>query len=142
MAPLCVKQVEKQLFYPRDWRAREVTDPKCWPWGLGQPRRFDGGKPVGPPLTRNRNAAKKKANYNASKAACKVANGGQPWNWHKVQCDEYPFQSTNQGATNTNNPSSARLLSARQNLEAGIQPQNWYAWDRILDGDQFWVHVQ
>lgn len=109
---------------------------------LGAPGKFDGGKPVGPPLTRNRNAAKKQANYNASKAACKVANGGQPWNWRKVQCDEYPFQSTNQGATNTSTPSSARLLNARQNLEGGIQLQNWYAWDRILDGDQFWVHVQ
>jgi len=107
---------------------------------LGAPGKFANGAPVGPPLTRLRDATKKRANYRASKAICDTMQTATPP--RTLQCDEYPFQSTYQGtATSPNTPHSAQLLSAVQNREAGTQLGNYYAWDRILDGDQFWVEV-
>ncbi|MET8759467.1 NucA/NucB deoxyribonuclease domain-containing protein [Lentzea sp. NPDC004782] len=58
----------------------------------------------------------------------------------KINCDEYPFASTYQGGT-SGGPVSGRLIDAKVNREGGIQLNNWYGWDRILDGDQFWVQL-
>jgi len=106
---------------------------------LGAPGKFANGKPVTAPLTRNRNAQKIIDNRKKPKEQCKAAapNG---WNGKKINCDEYPFASTNQGGT-SGGPVSGRLINAKVNREGGIQLSNWYGWDRILDGDQFWVQL-
>lgn len=56
-------------------------------------------------------------------------------------CDEYPFASTYQGASR--NPDfSCHMVNARQNsLEGSRYRRPWYAANRILDGDPFWVNV-
>jgi hypothetical protein len=56
-------------------------------------------------------------------------------------CDEYPFASTYQGASR--NPDfSCHMVNAVQNrLEGNRYRQPWYASNRILDGDKFWVNV-
>ncbi|MDR2983571.1 MAG: hypothetical protein LBV34_01905 [Nocardiopsaceae bacterium] len=56
-------------------------------------------------------------------------------------CDEYPFASTYQGASR--NPDfSCHLVNAVQNrLEGSRYRKPWYAANRLLDGDKFWVNV-
>lgn len=105
---------------------------------LGAPGKFAGTAPVGPALTRLRDGDKKRNNYKISYNTCRSSN--PPWDWRIQQCDEYPFQSTYQGAA-SGGPSIASLVPAKQNREAGIQLKNYYDWDRILDGDAFWVEV-
>ncbi|WP_221563283.1 NucA/NucB deoxyribonuclease domain-containing protein [Alkalihalobacillus sp. TS-13] len=59
------------------------------------------------------------------------------------QCDEYPFASTWQGsATNGADNFSVKMISADSNQAAGTWLGAWYAYDRILDGDEFHVEVE
>ncbi len=58
-------------------------------------------------------------------------------------CDEYPFASTWEGSsTNGLDNFSVRLISSDSNQAAGRWLGAWYAYDRILDGDQFHVEVE
>ncbi|WP_261134016.1 NucA/NucB deoxyribonuclease domain-containing protein [Bacillus sp. Marseille-Q3570] len=59
------------------------------------------------------------------------------------QCDEYPFASTREGSyTNGTDDFSVRMISADSNQAAGTWLGAWYAYDRILDGDEFHVEVE
>lgn len=59
------------------------------------------------------------------------------------QCDEFPFAATWQGsATNGQDWFSIRLISAESNQAAGAWLGAWYAYDRILDNDPFYVQVK
>ena len=90
-------------------------------------------------MTRVRNAKVQKDNRVRPKQQCRAArpNG---WNWLAEQCDEYPFASVREGGA-SGGPVSGRVIPADQNREGGIQLNNWYEWDRILDGDTFWVET-
>lgn len=59
-------------------------------------------------------------------------------------CDEYPFASTYEGASSTYNPQrnfSVKVIPADDNRAAGVWLGVWYSYDRILDGDAFYVRV-
>ncbi|MGF6950110.1 hypothetical protein QF028_002615 [Neobacillus sp. B4I6] len=59
------------------------------------------------------------------------------------QCDEFPFASTWEGsAMNGQDWFSIRLISADSNQAAGSWLGSWYAYDRILDRDPFYVEVE
>ncbi|MBD0742227.1 hypothetical protein BG418_12130 [Streptomyces sp. CBMA152] len=63
------------------------------------------------------------------------------------ECDEFPFASTKEGAATLDNAGnlanrySARAIDGSQNRAAGNELADWYALDRILDGDQFSIDV-
>lgn len=77
----------------------------------------------------------------------------------KCQCDEYPFNSTWQGAAYERSTTSVKLINGRQNLNAGgTTLTNFYKYQRLLDladygplgntlplnggsSDFFWVYV-
>ncbi|MDR6224075.1 NucA/NucB deoxyribonuclease domain-containing protein [Desmospora profundinema] len=59
------------------------------------------------------------------------------------QCDEFPFASTWEGSsTNGMDWFSVKLISKEANEAAGSWLGSWYAYDRILDGDYFYVRVR
>ncbi|KOU37645.1 hypothetical protein ADK54_31560 [Streptomyces sp. WM6378] len=63
------------------------------------------------------------------------------------ECDEFPFASTKEGAAardsagNLLNRYSARAIDGSQNRLGGNELADWYALDRILDGDEFSIDV-
>jgi hypothetical protein len=67
-------------------------------------------------------------------------------NWRPAQrigmeCDEFPFATTAQGAFAGNRNYSVRPVQARDNAVAGNILNQWYSSDRILAGDQFYVDI-
>jgi hypothetical protein len=81
------------------------------------------------------------------------------WDWHTLDCDEYPFASTYEGAAayeyfsqgkhRPGDPSgneqyysySACPIPWWDNQAAGGALARWYAADHILEKDPFWVEV-
>jgi hypothetical protein len=57
-----------------------------------------------------------------------------------LQCDEFPFASTVEGAA-SGGGYSVSALDGQQNGNAGNQLGTWYGNDRILHEDSFWVQV-
>ncbi|MEV2279140.1 NucA/NucB deoxyribonuclease domain-containing protein [Nocardiopsis sp. NPDC049922] len=58
-----------------------------------------------------------------------------------LNCDEYPFSSTYEGAATGDDRYSARLIDADDNQEAGRRLGRFYREHRILDGDAFYVEI-
>jgi hypothetical protein len=73
-----------------------------------------------------------------------------------LECDEFPFQSTYEGAHRSSGGDwtrwhgSARPIPGNENLQGGLALQAFYGQNRILDdtegavqsvADGFWVHV-
>ncbi|WP_309116567.1 NucA/NucB deoxyribonuclease domain-containing protein [Saccharothrix sp.] len=59
-------------------------------------------------------------------------------------CDEYPFASTREGAWQTTNPQrnfSVKAIPRPDNSASGTWIGTWYSYDRIIDGDHFYVRV-
>lgn len=59
----------------------------------------------------------------------------------RLQCDEYPFSSTHEGANAGNDRYSARLIDGDDNEAGGRRLNSMYTANRILDGDPFYVKV-
>jgi hypothetical protein len=59
-----------------------------------------------------------------------------------LQCDEYPFASTWEGAGFGDGNFSVRYVDATQNSSAGGTLSAWYSSDRILHRDLFYVDIQ
>ncbi|MFD7307282.1 choice-of-anchor P family protein [Promicromonospora sp. NPDC059942] len=65
----------------------------------------------------------------------------------RMDCDEYPYRSTFQGAAlgsyddDTEYSYSARALNRSHNRSAGAMLGVWYSFDRIVHGDRFWVQT-
>jgi hypothetical protein len=109
------------------------------------------GKPGGTPLTRlypGADAAARtyyNANNRIARATCRQYDPN--WGTPGLQCDEYPFRSTWEGANYTLvQPGSAQKYSARmvngaQNGIAGVRLGVWYLQDHILAKDAFWVSI-
>lgn len=72
--------------------------------------------------------------------ACAAAPSPRP---DGLECDEYPFASTYQGASTANPPIgwSWRLISAAENGAGGEHLKRFYRAFRIHDKDPFWVKV-
>ncbi|GGT54645.1 hypothetical protein GCM10010271_68140 [Streptomyces kurssanovii] len=59
-----------------------------------------------------------------------------------LDCDEYPFGSTWEGAGRGDKNFSVKYLNASQNRSAGALLGNWYSSDRILHRDRFYVTIR
>lgn len=59
----------------------------------------------------------------------------------QLNCDEYPFASTYEGAAFGDDRYSARLIDAADNQEAGRRLGQIFRQNRILDGDSFYVRI-
>ncbi|MFI9435068.1 MULTISPECIES: DNRLRE domain-containing protein [Streptosporangium] len=60
----------------------------------------------------------------------------------ELQCDEFPFGSTKEGAGSAGYNYSIRALLAEQNGNAGTDLGIFYARYRFLNGSQFWVNIK
>jgi hypothetical protein len=99
------------------------------------------------PLRRLMDPAKRRANHDAAVRVCTdvwgpgYATGG-------MECDEYPFQSTYEGANESTGGvpgawhGSARPIPAADNGRGGTLLANFYGANRILDNDRFTVTVE
>ncbi|MGW3037433.1 NucA/NucB deoxyribonuclease domain-containing protein [Streptomyces sp. NPDC001178] len=73
-----------------------------------------------------------------NRAAC--GNRGTPP--RGKNCDEYPFQSTLEGASRTTYPDWGwDWVPERENSKQGSLLRNFYGANRMLNGDKFWVDV-
>jgi hypothetical protein len=120
-----------------------------YPGGIGTT--IPGGKSSGVPLTRlyPKMDGPSQAYYNANnrvvRATCRQYDPN--WGTTGMECDEYPFRSTWEGAHYTEKwPNSAQKYSARmvdgdENGLAGTQLGVWYTQDHILAKDAFWVQI-
>lgn len=97
-----------------------------------------GRQADGQPLTRN--SSLKPANNNAACAQSRPRPSG-------MSCDEYPFATTDQGASKTTAPDWgwAWVPAGEQNQQGGML-QKFYGQNRVVDGtngtgDAFWVAV-
>ncbi|MFF4764302.1 NucA/NucB deoxyribonuclease domain-containing protein [Streptomyces sp. NPDC001292] len=66
---------------------------------------------------------------------------GTDYSTRGLDCDEYPFQSTIQGAAAGDNRYSARALDSDDNQAAGRLLGKFYDRQRVLDSDPFYVIV-
>ncbi|WP_177320233.1 NucA/NucB deoxyribonuclease domain-containing protein [Lentzea waywayandensis] len=87
---------------------------------------------------------RRKENRATANAACttELPPGEYPKPDH--QCDEYPFATTREGASATYNPLrnfSVKSILGDDNEAAGTWLSAWYSYDRIVDGDPFYVRV-
>ncbi len=104
------------------------------------------GKPGGEPLHRTVDDARRDANRAAAIKTCidvwgpQYANGG-------LQCDEYPFSFTQEGAANTSSSGaptrrySARPIDGPDNEEVGRRLGDMYGSLRVLDAEAFHVRI-
>ncbi|WP_254603632.1 NucA/NucB deoxyribonuclease domain-containing protein [Burkholderia lata] len=101
-------------------------------------------------LPRTRDAALRRANRSDSKAQCFVKFGavtgqhtftGDPDETPAdCDCDEYPFASTEQGAS-SDPEVSVKRIDASDNRRAGAFLENFYLNQRLLDQVEFYVDV-
>ncbi|MFC4047842.1 DUF4434 domain-containing protein [Dactylosporangium siamense] len=111
------------------------------------PGKYTGSSTNG--LHRISNTDARYAQNNTSRlAACNgtspysASTGMSPKTTAGQQCDEYPFRSTEEGASNPNFDFSVRAVASSHNTSAGASLGNFYGQDRILyNADQFWVEI-
>lgn len=58
-----------------------------------------------------------------------------------VQCDEFPWASTTQGAANAKGHFSIRAISTAHNGSHGGTLGAWYDQNRVIPGDSFWYEI-
>ncbi|WP_407674397.1 NucA/NucB deoxyribonuclease domain-containing protein [Nonomuraea glycinis] len=58
-----------------------------------------------------------------------------------MNCDEYPFATTKQGAASANGHYSLRAVNAKQNRAQGDALGAFYAHYRVGSNNPFWVAV-
>ncbi|MFD2422412.1 NucA/NucB deoxyribonuclease domain-containing protein [Amycolatopsis pigmentata] len=91
------------------------------------------------PLHRTLNTATQDANNAAARKTCDDVWG--PYDGTLLNCDEYPFASTQEGAAKGDGNYSARLIDAGDNQAAGRWLNSNYTLNRILDGDAFYIAI-
>jgi hypothetical protein len=88
-------------------------------------------------LWRASNKALINENRDEARKGCRQVNNGA---WRKpTSCDEYPFASTYQGVSRVGIHYSVSLHDLDDNCAAGRRLGNFYAYNRVLDMDPFWV---
>ncbi|MGW0595408.1 NucA/NucB deoxyribonuclease domain-containing protein [Streptosporangium sp. NPDC002607] len=73
------------------------------------------------------------------KTAKKWAYGVPQAGW--LQCDEYPFASTLEGAGKKDGNYSIQAIPKQHNLDHGAALDSFYADYRVVPGNQFWVKI-
>ncbi|MFD4190812.1 NucA/NucB deoxyribonuclease domain-containing protein [Amycolatopsis thermoflava] len=94
---------------------------------------------VNAPLHRTLNATIQDANNRAARKTCDEVWG--PYDGTLLNCDEYPFATTQEGAAKGDGNYSARLIDARDNQAAGSWLVSNYTLNRLLDGDAFYIAI-
>ncbi|WP_314171893.1 NucA/NucB deoxyribonuclease domain-containing protein [Streptomyces winkii] len=120
-----------------------------YPGGVGT--EIPGARKSGKPLTRLYPGMDEEARlyYNANNRVVRTTCRERDPNWGTpgMQCDEYPFRSTWEGAHYTEvQPGarwkySARMVDGEENGNAGSALGAWYTEDHILAKDAFWVQI-
>ncbi|MEU8322268.1 DNRLRE domain-containing protein [Nonomuraea sp. NPDC048881] len=141
-----------------------LTEPPLLKNGVRQPKNIPGNAdaarntPAGTVLTRTRDADLKKANRETFGAPVTIDGVRYPDGLCQVyfqypgytsykqtgrQCDEYPFASTRQGASNANGHYSIRAVDGTQNRNHGfIWLNQFYSRNRVVnEHDPFLVRV-
>ncbi|GEM_PF-4431617 len=97
-------------------------------------------------LTRHTDSTLNSANRDAARAHCRVEYGEDYVQKGCVNtpcdCDEYPFASTKEGVLNAGDDFSVRPINASDNQSGGGSLVFWYAKQRMLDGDTFYVWIK
>ncbi|MFP8903927.1 NucA/NucB deoxyribonuclease domain-containing protein [Streptomyces atacamensis] len=127
-----------------DETAYHIYEAQYWPdrtvpsWeGKTVPGSIDSSEP----LTRvYHDKSLRDANHRKAVSTCRQYFGDD-YAQRGLDCDEYPFQSTLQGAAAGDNRYSARALTSSDNQNAGNLLGQWYGSQRILDGDPFYVAI-
>ncbi|MEU4878728.1 NucA/NucB deoxyribonuclease domain-containing protein [Streptomyces sp. NPDC021608] len=91
------------------------------------------------PLHRLVNATKIEENREKSIRECKKVWGDYAGSG--LQCDEYPFASTKEGSTKSDNRFSVRLIDGPDNRRGGERLSAVYTLNRVLDGDAFYMKI-
>lgn len=91
------------------------------------------------PLHRLINPDQQNANNTAAIKTCVDVWG--VYDGNLLNCDEFPFASTYEGAAAGDNNYSARLIDASDNQTAGRKLLSLYNSDRLFDNDEFYVQV-
>jgi hypothetical protein len=100
------------------------------------------GKSIASRLTRAAFKATKEANYTVTASVCK--NEVPVEDQNKKSCDEFPFESTYQGAARANpdhNFSVARI-NGTMNKQHGNVLKAWYWNNRIINKDSFYIELK
>lgn len=97
----------------------------------------------GIPLTRTVDSKIRDANRRKAVGACRKYFYDYKHNRKELdlECDEFPFASTLQGA-NSGYDFSVQPMPRPQNQAGGYALSAWYNTFRILDQDQFYVSVR
>ncbi|WP_343243738.1 NucA/NucB deoxyribonuclease domain-containing protein [Streptomyces sp. SID13726] len=91
------------------------------------------------PLHRLVDQSKIDKNRQKSIGECKKVWGD--YSGSGLQCDEYPFASTQEGSTKGDNRFSVRLIDGTDNRKGGERLAEMYTLNRILDGDPFYMKI-
>ncbi|MEV6758231.1 NucA/NucB deoxyribonuclease domain-containing protein [Streptomyces sp. NPDC051214] len=147
----CVYDKTTELFYDMDVADPEVNETAqhiidaqtgrvpTFPDWAG--KTVPGSALSGKPLTRVfHDKAQRDANHRQAVKTCKE-HFGADYASRGLECDEYPFQSTTQGAASGDNKYSARALDGGDNGRGGTKLGQFYTRQRVLDGDAFYVLV-
>ncbi|GGN95847.1 hypothetical protein GCM10010112_86550 [Actinoplanes lobatus] len=78
-------------------------------------------------------------NNNEAVRTCREWWGADYSQGGQFECDEYPFKSTYQGASQSNGHYSARVIDGSDNASGGAVLGGWYESQRILHNDPFYV---
>jgi hypothetical protein len=109
------------------------------PHHYGSKARSNGRYPLSRTTLKRRQTANYATACPASRAATRPAPDPKTGPW---SCDEYPFKTTNQGASMTKQPDWgwAWVPVSEQSAQGG-RVNAFYRANRILNDDQFWVAV-
>ncbi|MFF1632131.1 NucA/NucB deoxyribonuclease domain-containing protein, partial [Streptomyces sp. NPDC058272] len=91
------------------------------------------------PLHRVIDPDKVDANRKKSIQECKKIWGD--YTGSGLECDEYPFASTEEGSTKGDNRFSVRLIDGPDNRKGGEYINAVYTLNRVLNGDPFYVKI-
>lgn len=107
-----------------------------------QNKQIPGSIQSGEPLRRNfYDQSLRDANRRAARRACMADEDSGDYGAPELQCDEYPFASTYQGAA-SGGDFSVRPISKDDNERGGVYIANFYNGRRVLhEIDQFYVNI-
>jgi hypothetical protein len=115
--------------------------PKSFPDTEGERKNIPGNS-IASRLTRAAFKATKEANYTVTASVCK--NEVPVEDQNKKSCDEFPFESTYQGAARANpdHNFSVTRINGTMNKQHGNVLKAWYWNNRIINKDGFYIELK